>query len=172
MNERVNPGWELSRTGKESACNTGDPSLIPGSGRSAGEGTQQAAMMAMTMIAAPVDNPLSMMSLARRLQQRAMMPGTERSMPAEQMANVMPAAPTATHDALNSTLNNWSGCTIFVLMQANTMAAMMKMMKMPYFSATAQMLVDDLFMVVASHAKRFVACGALHDQLLVEVLLL
>ena len=38
MNERVNPGWELSRTGKESVCNTGDPSLIPGSGRSAGEG--------------------------------------------------------------------------------------------------------------------------------------
>ena len=28
----------LSSVGKESACNTGDPSLIPGSGRSAGEG--------------------------------------------------------------------------------------------------------------------------------------
>ena len=27
-----------SSTGKESACNAGDPSLIPGSGRSAGEG--------------------------------------------------------------------------------------------------------------------------------------
>ena len=38
MNERASPGWELSRTGKESSCNTGDPSLIPGSGRSTGEG--------------------------------------------------------------------------------------------------------------------------------------
>ena len=38
MNERASPGWELSRTGKESACNAGDPSLIPGSGRSTGEG--------------------------------------------------------------------------------------------------------------------------------------
>ena len=27
-----------SSVGKESACNAGDPSLIPGSGRSAGEG--------------------------------------------------------------------------------------------------------------------------------------
>ena len=27
-----------SSVGKESACNVGDPSLIPGSGRSAGEG--------------------------------------------------------------------------------------------------------------------------------------
>ena len=32
--------WGLpdSSVGKESACNAGDPSLIPGSGRSAGEG--------------------------------------------------------------------------------------------------------------------------------------
>ena len=132
---------------------------------------QQAAMMAMTMMAAPVDKPLSMMSLARRLQQSAMMPGTDRSMPAEQMANVMPAAPTATHDALKSTLNNWSGCTIFGLMQANTRMAMKKMMKMPYFSATAQRLVD-LFMIISSHAEGSVACGALHNQLLVEVVLL
>ena len=33
---QVPPG---SSVGKESACNAGDPSLIPGSGRSAGEGT-------------------------------------------------------------------------------------------------------------------------------------
>ena len=36
------PSWELgspdSSVGKESACNAGDPSSIPGSGRSAGEG--------------------------------------------------------------------------------------------------------------------------------------
>ena len=32
----VFPGGSV---GKESACNAGDPGLIPGSGRSAGEGT-------------------------------------------------------------------------------------------------------------------------------------
>ena len=31
-------GFPHSSVGKESACNSGDPSLIPGSGRSAGEG--------------------------------------------------------------------------------------------------------------------------------------
>ena len=31
-------GFPDSSAGKESACNTGDPVLIPGSGRSAGEG--------------------------------------------------------------------------------------------------------------------------------------
>ena len=31
-------GFPDSSIGKESACNAGDPSLIPGSGRSAGEG--------------------------------------------------------------------------------------------------------------------------------------
>ena len=32
-------GFLDSSVGKESACNAGDPTLIPGSGRSAGEGT-------------------------------------------------------------------------------------------------------------------------------------
>ena len=32
------PGFPDSSVGKESACNEGHPSLIPGSGRSAGEG--------------------------------------------------------------------------------------------------------------------------------------
>ena len=32
-------GFPDSSTGKESACNAGDPGLIPGSGRSTGEGT-------------------------------------------------------------------------------------------------------------------------------------
>ena len=32
------PDFPDSSVGKESACNTGDPSLIPGSGRSPGEG--------------------------------------------------------------------------------------------------------------------------------------
>ena len=31
-------GFSDSSVGKESACNAGDPGLIPGSGRSAGEG--------------------------------------------------------------------------------------------------------------------------------------
>ena len=31
-------GFTHSSVGKESACNAGDPGLIPGSGRSAGEG--------------------------------------------------------------------------------------------------------------------------------------
>ena len=31
-------GFPGSSVGKESTCNTGDPSLIPGSGKSAGEG--------------------------------------------------------------------------------------------------------------------------------------
>ena len=31
-------GFPYSSVGKESTCNAGDPSLIPGSGRSAGEG--------------------------------------------------------------------------------------------------------------------------------------
>ena len=32
-------GFPDSSVDKESACNAGDPNLIPGSGRSAGEGT-------------------------------------------------------------------------------------------------------------------------------------
>ena len=32
------PGFPDSSVGKECTCNAGDPSLIPGSGRSAGEG--------------------------------------------------------------------------------------------------------------------------------------
>ena len=35
---RVNRGFPGSSGGKEYACNAGDPSLIPGSGRSPGEG--------------------------------------------------------------------------------------------------------------------------------------
>ena len=34
----TNKGFPCSLAGKESACNVGDPGLIPGSGRSAGEG--------------------------------------------------------------------------------------------------------------------------------------
>ena len=38
MNELSHRGFPGSSTGKESACNAADPSLIPGSGRSPGEG--------------------------------------------------------------------------------------------------------------------------------------
>ena len=34
----LNPGFPHSSGGKESACSTGDPGLIPGSRRSPGEG--------------------------------------------------------------------------------------------------------------------------------------
>ena len=35
---RLNKGFPDSSVGKESTCNAGDPSSIPGSGRSPGEG--------------------------------------------------------------------------------------------------------------------------------------
>ena len=38
MNNLVTYGFPGSSAGKESACSTGDPCLIPGSGRSPGEG--------------------------------------------------------------------------------------------------------------------------------------
>ena len=36
--EKARPGFPHSSVGKESTCNAGDPSSIPRSGRSAGEG--------------------------------------------------------------------------------------------------------------------------------------
>ena len=36
--EHIYMGFPCSSAGEESACNAGDPSLIPGLGRSAGEG--------------------------------------------------------------------------------------------------------------------------------------
>ena len=51
----------LSSVGKESACNTGDPSLIPGSGRSAGEGKGYPLQYSWaSLVAQPVKNPLAM----------------------------------------------------------------------------------------------------------------
>ena len=38
MDSGFHKGFSDSSVGKESVCNAGDPSLIPGSGRSAGEG--------------------------------------------------------------------------------------------------------------------------------------
>ena len=65
----TNPGWSVPcylgfpgrSAGKESACNAGDPSLIPGWGRSAGEGIgyplQYSRVSLMTQL---VKNPLDM----------------------------------------------------------------------------------------------------------------
>ena len=38
LNKMLQKGFPDTSIGKESACNAGDPGLIPGSGRSAGEG--------------------------------------------------------------------------------------------------------------------------------------
>ena len=49
-----------SSVGKESACNAGDPGLIPGSGRSAGEGIgYQLQYTWASLVAQLVKNPLS-----------------------------------------------------------------------------------------------------------------
>ena len=52
-------GFHDSSVGKESTCNAGDPSLIPGSGRSAGEGIGYPFQYSWaSLVAQPVKNPL------------------------------------------------------------------------------------------------------------------
>ena len=54
------PGFPLSSVGKESACNAGGPSSIPGSGRSAGEGISyplQYSQASWVLVALLVKNP-------------------------------------------------------------------------------------------------------------------
>ena len=54
-------GFPDSSVGKESACNSGDPSSIPGSGRSAGEGTGYPPQYSWaSLIAQLVKNPPAM----------------------------------------------------------------------------------------------------------------
>ena len=54
-------GFSDSLVGKESACNAGDPSLIPGSGRSAGEGIGYALQYSWaSLVAQLVKNPSAM----------------------------------------------------------------------------------------------------------------
>ena len=54
-------GFLGSSAGKESACNAGDPSLIPGSGRSTGEGTGYPLQYSWASFAAQlVKNPPAM----------------------------------------------------------------------------------------------------------------
>ena len=57
-------GFPGSSTGKESACNTGDPGLIPGLGRSTGEGTGYQLQYSWSSLAAQmvkmVKNPPAM----------------------------------------------------------------------------------------------------------------
>ena len=54
-------GFPDSSVGKESVCNAGDPSLIPGSGRSAGEGTGYPLQCSWaSLVAQLVKNPPAM----------------------------------------------------------------------------------------------------------------
>ena len=54
-------GFPDSSVGKESACNAGDPALIPGSGRSAGERIGYPLQYSWTYLVAPlVKNPPEM----------------------------------------------------------------------------------------------------------------
>jgi len=51
-------GFHDGSVGKESACNTGDPGLIPESGRSAGEGTSYPLQYSWaSLVAQLVKNP-------------------------------------------------------------------------------------------------------------------
>ena len=55
-------GFPDSSAGKESACNAGDPSLIPGSGRSPGEGIGYPLQYSWaSLVAQLVKNPPTMM---------------------------------------------------------------------------------------------------------------
>ena len=54
-------GFPHSLVGKESACNAGDPSSIPGSGRSAGEGIGRPLQYSWaSLVAQLVKNPPAM----------------------------------------------------------------------------------------------------------------
>ena len=54
-------GFPDSSVGKESACNAGDPSLIPGSGRSAGEGIGYPLQYSWASLVAQLEKNLSAM---------------------------------------------------------------------------------------------------------------
>ena len=57
----VTLGFPDSSVGKESTCNTGDPSSIPGSGRSAGKGTDYPLQYSWaSLVAQLVKNPSAM----------------------------------------------------------------------------------------------------------------
>ena len=60
-NQLDNRGFPGSSVGKESACNAGDPSLIPGSGRSAGKGIDYPLQYSWaSLVAQLVKNPPAM----------------------------------------------------------------------------------------------------------------
>ena len=57
-------GFPHSSVGKESACNAGDPGLIPGSGRSPGEGIVYPVQYSWASLMAPlVKNPPAMQEI-------------------------------------------------------------------------------------------------------------
>ena len=53
-------GFPDSLIGKESACNAGDPSLIPGWGRSAGEGIGYPLQYSWASLVVQLENPPAM----------------------------------------------------------------------------------------------------------------
>ena len=63
-------GFPGSSAGKESACNAGDPGLIPGLGRSAGEGMGSLSAQSCLTVCNPMDCSLPGSSVHRVLQKR------------------------------------------------------------------------------------------------------
>ena len=60
-------GFPESSVGKESSCNAGDPGSIPGSGRSAGEGTGYPLQYSWALLVAQlVKNPPAMQEILVR----------------------------------------------------------------------------------------------------------
>ena len=70
-----NWGFPHSSVGKDSACNAGDPSSIPGSGRSAGEGIGYPLQYSWASVVARLESACNLGDLGS-------VPGLERS-PAE-----------------------------------------------------------------------------------------
>ena len=61
MIAQAGQGFPHSSVGKESACDAGDPGLIPGSGRSSGEGIGYLLQYSWApLVAQPVKNVLTM----------------------------------------------------------------------------------------------------------------
>ena len=64
MEKILKSGFPIGSDGKESACNAGDPSLIPGSGRSPGEGTGYPLQYSWaSLVAQTVKNPPAMQEI-------------------------------------------------------------------------------------------------------------
>ncbi|OPZ71191.1 MAG: hypothetical protein BWY83_01271 [bacterium ADurb.Bin478] len=110
---------------------------------------QHTAIPRVASTAAPVEKPLSVMSLASTQPHSDMMEPTERSNPPEHMAKVMPAAATATQEERLSTLTSWLICTTRRSIDAKTSATRKKMINTPKRSQNSQnFLVRCLFFIL------------------------